>query len=108
VGSRLKVRNEFVVCSAFNPETGHKLFVEVTKLLLVEALFYDRTVQRVERDDPDTTTDEITAIPGWLTVVGTKVYRVSQIPVEDVSSNLPVFQVIVEWEDLSVKPQELH
>jgi len=97
----LKVRNEFVVCSAFNPETGHKLFVEVTKLLLVEALFYDRTVT-------DTTTDEVTAIPGWLTVVGTKVYRVTQIPVEDVDSNLPVFQVIVEWEDLSVKPQELH
>lgn len=94
------VQNEFVVCSSVDPD-GRKLFVEVTKLLLVQHLFYDRW-------DPDSS-DEVDAREGWLTVVGNKVYRVTQIDPETVKSdtNIAMYEVIVDWADLKTKPESL-
>lgn len=94
------VRNEFVIASAFNPKTGRRLLVEVTKLLLLEQLFYETD---------NALSDEVTPVKGWITIVGGKAYRVRQLPPEAVKAdqNLAMFEVIVDWQDLETKPKEI-
>lgn len=99
----MKIRNEFVICSSIDPQ-GRRLFVEVTKLLLLQALFYD---------SEHSTSDEVVAEEGWLTVVGSKVYRVRMIDPAavdipaSVGSDIAFFRVDVNWEDLDTKPEAL-
>ena len=85
-----------IVCSAVNPETGHKLLVQPARLPLLDTIFYD---------DISADSDYVEAVQGWLTVIGGKAYRVHKI--EDADSKEDVFRTVVEWDDLEVKPIEL-
>lgn len=89
------MKTAIVITSSVDPKSGDKLLVEPTMLPLIEALFYDE-----EGDE----SDWIQPVLGWLTVIGGKAYRVRQIDPDKVEGDAEVFETVVEWDDLEVKP----
>jgi hypothetical protein len=96
----MEIKNEYVICSSVNPKTGRRLLVEVTKLLLLDTFFYDKW---------HSNTDQVDLTHGWVTVIGKKLYRVEKIPSDMVQASVSVaiYQVLVDWNDLETKPQEI-
>ena len=97
----MKIESKLVICYTVNPETGNKMLVEITPLILLETTFYD---------DDNAISDEVTAVCGHLTVIAHKVHRVHMVDPSRVdygSVNGPIFyEVTVGWEDLETKPVE--
>ena len=99
----MKVQSELVVCSSINPE-GLKLFVEITSLMLLPTVFYDKNAILGG--------DEVDVVDGWLTIIGFKLYRVRKIDEHRVTQlgtldNMAFYEVTVNWDDLDVKPVPL-
>lgn len=98
----MRVQSELVVCSAINPD-GQRLFVEVTTLMLLPTIFYDRGA---------VDSDELQIADAWLTVIAGKLYRVRKIPEHAVTQigthdHMAFYEVTVDWDDLAVKPVPL-
>lgn len=100
----MKIKSELVVCKTINPD-GKVLLVEITHLMLLPTIFYDE----VDSRELGPRSNEVSVVNGWLTVVATKLYRVTEIPEFDIkfpdpSKKRAFYEVLVDWDDLDVKP----
>ena len=100
----MKIASELVIVKSINPD-GKVLLVEITNLMLLPTIFYDE----VDARELGIRSNEVFVVNGWLTVVATKLYRVTEIPEYDItfpdpSKKRAFYEVIVDWDDLDVKP----
>jgi len=99
----VKIASELVVCKTVNPD-GKVLLVEITNLMLLPTVFYDQAPPVF-----GLSSNEVAVVHGWLTVVAQKLYRVTEIPEYDItfpdpSKKRALYEVLVNWDDLDVKP----
>jgi len=102
----VKIASELVIVKSINPD-GKVLLVEITNLMLLPTIFYDEVSSPYA--SIGVRSNEVTVVNGWLTVVATKLYRVTEIPEFDItfpdpSKKRAFYEVIVDWDDLDVKP----
>ena len=99
----MKIKSHPVVVNSVNPKTKENTVIEVTNLLAIPHIFHDFEAIN---------SDEIKATEGYFTLIGGHMFRLNEIPAEQIKElkegqEAPLM-VTVPWDQIKWKDGDPH